>query len=100
MREMLEKMDVFFDTRLNGYDAHMMQNIAGAAEFYPFTARCMPQLPGANILDLGCGTGLELEFYFPLNPTAAVTGIDLTPAMLAALGEKFPDKALTLIRGS
>lgn len=56
--------------------------------------------PGARILDLGCGTGLELEYYFPLNPTAQNTGIDLSEGMLEALREKFPDKGLTLLRGS
>ena len=52
------------------------------------------------VLDLGCGTGLELEYYFPRNPAARVTGIDLAPGMLGRLREKFPDKALRLINGS
>lgn len=94
---MLEKMDVFFEARLAGYDEHMRSNIAGAREFYPFTAS---RLPGGHILDLGCGTGLELESYFAANPGAKVTGIDLSAGMLAALEAKFPDKDLTLIRGS
>lgn len=37
---MLEKMGAFFDARLSGYDDHMVNDIEGAAEFYPFTARC------------------------------------------------------------
>ena len=97
---MLEKMGAFFDARVCGYDAHMLEDIEGAKEFYPFTAGCLPGAEGAKILDLGCGTGLELEFYFARNPGAAVTGIDLAPGMLAALKEKFPDKDLTLILGS
>ena len=97
---MLEKMGEFFDARLDGYEEHMMTAIESAEEFYPFTARCLPDSPGANILDLGCGTGLELNEYFPLNPTACITGIDLAPGMLSALREKFPDKNLTLILGS
>lgn len=96
----LEKMDAFFDSRLAGYDAHMMTNIASAEEFYPFTAAQLPNLPGVHILDLGCGTGLELEAYFKINPTAKITGIDLAEGMLGALRAKFPDKALNLIRGS
>ena len=97
---MLEKMDLFFEARLEGYDEHMLTDIEGAEEFYPFTASCLPKEPGAKVLDLGCGTGLELEFYFRENPAAAVTGIDLSEGMLAALREKFPGKALNLIRGS
>ena len=97
---MLEKMGEFFDARLDGYEEHMMTAIESAEEFYPFTARCLPDSPGANILDLGCGTGLELNEYFPLNPSARITGIDLAPGMLDTLREKFPDKNLTLILGS
>ncbi len=97
---MLEKMDAFFEARLAGYDDHMLTEIEGAREFYPFTADCLPKVPGASVLDLGCGTGLELQFYFAVNPAARVTGIDLSEGMLAALKEKFPDKALTLLRGS
>lgn len=96
----LEKMDAFFDSRLEGYDEHMMRNIASAGEFYPFTAACLPSEPGAKILDLGCGTGLELETYFKINPTAEITGIDLAEGMLGALKAKFPGKELRLIRGS
>jgi len=97
---MLEKMDAFFEARLAGYDDHMLTEIEGAAEFYPFTAACLPPQPGAEVLDLGCGTGLELEYYFARNPGARVTGVDLSAGMLNALREKFRDKALTLIRGS
>ena len=82
---MLEKMGGFFEARLDGYDAHMMTNIASAEEFYPFTARCLPNEPGA---------------YFALNPTAQVTGIDLAEGMLRALEKKFPERDMTLICGS
>lgn len=97
---MLEKMDAFFDARLEGYEAHQLTCIASAGEFYPFTAECLPDTPGARVLDLGCGTGLELESYFRRNPSAKVTGIDLAPGMLKALKEKFPHKELDLILGS
>lgn len=98
--EVLERMDAFFENRLEGYDAHMLCNIAGAGEFYPFTAAQLPMAPNAKVLDLGCGTGLELQWYFESNPTAEVTGIDLSAAMLRKLQEKFPDNKLNLICGS
>lgn len=97
---MLEKMGAFFDARLEGYEAHQLNCIESAREFYPFTASCLPRSADAAILDLGCGTGLELGYYFELVPTAKVTGIDLAPGMLAALRGKFPGKSLTLIAGS
>ena len=94
---MLEKMDKFFEARLAGYEEHMMTNIESAEEFYPFTASL---LPAGHILDLGCGTGLELNWYFRLHPDAKVTGIDLSEGMLRELRRKFPQQALELIRGS
>ena len=94
---MLEKMSDFFEARLDGYDEHMMTNIECASEFYPFTAKQLPTTKNCRILDLGCGTGLELEFYFPLNPFANVTGIDLSAGMLDELKRKFADKDITLI---
>ena len=97
---MLEKMDAFFEKRLDGYDEHMLTEIESATEFYPFTASLLPQEPDAHVLDLGCGTGLELEFYFRLNPLAKVTGIDLSAGMLEALRRKFPQQDVALVCGS
>lgn len=97
---MLEKMDAFFNRRIDGYEAHQLHAIEGAQAFYPYTAACLPMQDHAKVLDLGCGTGLELDFYFQRNPTASVTGIDLAAALLRRLQEKFSDKALTAICGS
>lgn len=97
---MLEKMDTFFDSRLDGYETHQLTCIEGAEAFYPFTAGCLPRKRNASILDLGCGTGLELDYFSKINPTAKVTGIDLAPGMLAALKKKFADKEITAIQGS
>ena len=96
----LERMDDFFAARLDGYDEHMKRDIEGASGFYAYTASLLPAAAGSQVLDLGCGTGLELEEYFTLNPGAFVTGIDLSEAMLNVLKAKFPKKNLTLLRAS
>lgn len=96
----LEKMAAFFEARLDGYDDHMLNDIESATEFYPFTASLLPTEEGAAVLDLGCGTGLELEFYFGINPTARITGIDLSAGMLEALRAKLSAQDITLIQGS
>ena len=93
-------MDCFFEARLDGYDEHMRRDIESADEFYPFTAERLPAAPNCRILDLGCGTGLELEELFLRNPSAKVTGIDLSQGMLSALKKKFVDRDVSLIVGS
>ena len=96
----LEKMAEFFEVRLEGYDEHMICDIEGAREFYPYTVSLLPMQKNARVLDLGCGTGLELEYYFKQNGSAMVTAVDLSSAMLNALGDKFPDKTIERVQGS
>ena len=96
----LEKMDEFFERRLEGYEEHQLRCIAAANIFYPKTASLLPSAPGSAVLDLGCGTGLELDEYYKKNPQAAITGIDLSSKMLDVLRAKHPDKDLTLLCGS
>ncbi len=94
---MLEKMGEFFDKRLDKYDDHQLNCIESAREFLLVTANSLPAFPKCKILDLGCGTGLELENYFKINPSAKITGIDLAPGMLGRLKEKYKDKDIKLI---
>ena len=96
----LERMEDFFAARVKDYDDHMRTNIEGSLEFYAYTASLLPKEPNSKVLDLGCGTGLELEEYYKLNPYTETTGIDLSEDMLNALKAKFPGKHLTLIHGS
>lgn len=96
----LEKMAEFFEARLSDYDEHMLRDIEGAGEFYPYTASLLPTEENARVLDLGCGTGLELGYYFVLNDSARITAVDLSAAMLNALAEKFPDRDIECVQGS
>jgi len=96
---MLEEMSAFFTARLDGYDQHMLRDVDGCREGYEAMALLLPENT-KKLLDLGCGTGLELDFIFPRLPDLAVTGIDLTQAMLDELRRKHPGKALTLVCGS
>ena len=68
-------------------------------EDYKQFARAVPQ-SAKRILDLGCGTGLELDALYNLRTDISVTGIDLSPDMLDALMKKHEEKDLTLLCGS
>lgn len=95
----LEEMTDFFTSRLDLYDEHMLREVPGCRAGYARMAALLPE-GTARLLDLGCGTGLELEPIFVRFPALKVTGVDLTAAMLDCLQAKFPDRDLTLIRGS
>ncbi|MGE5606229.1 MAG: class I SAM-dependent methyltransferase [Bacteroidota bacterium] len=96
---MLEKMNDFFTARVNGYDNHMINNVIGCKEGYKKMAELLPGSV-SNLLDLGCGTGLELDEIYKSHPNLKVTGIDLTKSMLEVLKQKHPHKELTLINAS
>ena len=92
----LEEMGAFFRKRLPEYEARMTKFWG---EDYKQFARAVPQ-SAKRILDLGCGTGLELDALYNLRTDISVTGIDLSPDMLDALMKKHGDKDLTLLCGS
>lgn len=92
----LETMEDFFTKRIGGYDAHMLEEVPGCREGYQKVAASLPQRT-EHLLDLGCGTGLELEEIFRRFPDAKVTCVDLTPSMLKRLADKYPDKNIALV---
>jgi len=83
----LEEMGSFFNARIDGYEAHMLKD-GNEAATYIETAKLIPVTKGLKLLDLGCGTGLELDEIFKVNPTVHVTGIDLAEKMLEKLKQK------------
>lgn len=94
--EKIEPMAEFFARRVGMYDEHMLTDVEGCKEGYTKMVELIP-LECENLLDLGCGTGLELDFIFEKLPHLSVTGIDLSPEMLSALSKKHPDKDIELI---
>jgi len=91
----VEGMDAFFTARVDTYEEHML---ASWKEVYPLFASLLPD--GAReVLDLGCGTGLELDALFARRNDLRVVGVDLTPAMLDRLRAKPYAASLELIQG-
>jgi len=96
---MLEKMTDFFTAGVDEYDNHMMNDVVGCKEGYIKMAELLPETI-VNLLDLGCGTGLELDEIFKIRPNIKVTGVDLSKAMLGVLKQKHPNQDLTLINAN
>ncbi len=91
--EPLETMAGFFDARIGEYEAHM----ACWSRQYQWMAELIPETV-TELLDIGCGSGLELDRIFERMPQVRVTGIDLSSEMLSALQRKHGDKKLTLMQ--
>lgn len=97
-----ERMDDFFNDRVDGYDDHM-KGIDNSDEFYsaipsPIASTIKP----IKLLDLGCGTGLELKGIFEKAPNAHITCIDIATGMLDELKRKYSSRSnqLSIIVGS
>lgn len=95
----MERMDDFFTARVEDYDEHMLMKVKGCKKAYKKMAELIPD-SCRNLLDIGCGTGLELDEIFKVLPDISVTGIDLTQAMLDKLIQKHHDKSINLICGN
>lgn len=88
-----EEMAAFFFKRLENYEDVHLGNWAleyeHIADFF--------EEPLNSLLDIGCGTGLELEAMYRRFPNLKVTGIDLSKDMLKKLEEKYWEKAPRLV---
>jgi len=88
-----ENMAAFFDARAAGYDDHMRDIFESDTTFTQFYQGMSSPIEETdeplNILDLGCGTGLELEALFQRVPNALITGVDVSKNMLERLRERY-----------
>jgi len=94
MSELLEEMGEFFNTRSSHYNEKHLEHVGGIeskhiiASFLPDNTK--------TLIDLGIGTGLELEAIFKRFPDIEITGFDIAKEMLNILKETYPGKNITL----
>lgn len=89
----IEKMADFFADRIDIYeDVHLgrwEQEYKHIADYFDNNL--------GSLLDIGCGTGLELNSIYNRFPKAKVTGIDLSDKMLEKLKRNFSDRDIKLV---
>jgi len=90
--EPLETMAGFFDARIDLYEEHM----ARWKGYYQWMAELLPAST-ESLLDIGCGSGLELDYIFKRFPNLQTVGVDLSKEMLRKLCTKHHDKNLSLV---
>jgi tRNA (cmo5U34)-methyltransferase len=87
-----EEMAAFFDARAAGYDAHMAHNVESFSEFYAAVAEPVGATDRpVKLLDIGAGTGLQLDRILARVPNARVTAMDVSSRMLDELRKRVAD---------
>jgi tRNA (cmo5U34)-methyltransferase len=87
----LEKMDEFFNVRFKSYDEVHTSGIDGGMESKNVIASLLSPFT-ESILDIGIGTGLELQAIFNRFPEMHITGIDIAANMLNNLKDKYKNE--------
>lgn len=88
----IEEMGNFFNLRADGYEDHMKNTVKSFDKYYELISHPMKYTKERiSILDLGCGTGLEIEYILKKAPNAEITCIDLSKGMLNILEKKYKD---------
>ena len=67
-------------TNMSGYYDLIMTS--GYYDYDKIVDNLVQHLPFSNVLEIGCGTGLIMETLAKRQPEVAITGVDLTQAML------------------
>ena len=100
LKDGVEDLYEFFNTTAELWDEKFKP---GSGPFYEAVADQIASTDAEiQILDLGCGTGLEFEFLLRRAPNARITGVDLAPNMLDQIRTKFSDHMgqIRLIEGN
>jgi tRNA (cmo5U34)-methyltransferase len=97
------EMGRFFDERASTYDNHQKQTVSYFDSLHKAVAGAIEEsCMEVKVLDLGSGTGIELEWIFARVPNARVTCIDISDRMLDELKGKYETflEQIEVIKGS
>lgn len=91
---MIRESDVisYFDQKAADWDSRMVRNEAVIASILDHA----DIHPGMDILDVACGTGILIPDYLKRR-ASSITGIDISPNMIAEAEKKFRQPEVTLI---
>jgi tRNA (cmo5U34)-methyltransferase len=85
----LEEMAAFFDVRATTYEAHMARDPKAQYWNELLEEHIPEERSQTRILDLGCGTGMEIKHVWKRQPNARIARIDLSEEMLGELKRSY-----------
>lgn len=91
MTKKVEEMAAFFDRAAVDYESMHLGAVDAGMEGKNGISELLPK-DAKRILDLGAGSGLELEQIFKEHPNIEVSVVDISKSMLAKLRQRFPDR--------
>ena len=92
-----ELIGTFFNSVAQDYDEVHTAIIDGGNEYYQnISTPIKPSSNGIMILNLGCGTGLELVGVFKRAPNAHLHCVDLSQNMLKIMNERFCNESFKI----
>lgn len=86
---MPEVMETFFDVRVDTYEDHMRESPTYEAEQLQLAKQFDETTAPIRILDLGSGTGMEIEYVLKRVPNARFVCVDVSSMMMARLRSKY-----------
>lgn len=89
MKKTPETMSEFFDNRASSYEAHMKGFMEYLDDFYDAVAANISSTDkDINVLDLGCGTGMQTIKLLEICPNANILALDVSTEMLSIYSKK------------
>ena len=97
-----ETMGAFFDARAESYNDHMLSELDDEGDYEKLGAYFPKTDEAIRILDIGCGTGIELDYIWVRSPNAHITCVDVSSGMLDILLKNHPNShdRITIIEAS
>ena len=80
-----EPMSEFFDLRADGYNNVMFKSSSNEEDYKKLGSYFSKTNEAIQILDVGCGTGIELDYIWKRMPNSHITCVDVSRAMLNLL---------------
>lgn len=86
----IESMTDFFNSRVYKYEDHMKKTVKNFNKYYKSVSNPIKRTDKrVLVLDLGCGTGLEIKHILKKAPNAIIYCVDISKGMLEKLKENY-----------